>query len=114
MHRPSHLRIAVLAVAAPLLLAPPLRHLLEASMALHMLLELPLLLAVGWAAASLGPRAVDGASRWESLQADMSATSHLALRAASRQAFTDHPVLYQRADCVANAAKRGLLRVPSH
>ena len=65
MHRPSHLRIAVLAVAAPLLLAPPLRHLLEASMALHMLLELPLLLAVGWAAASLGPRAVDGASRWD-------------------------------------------------
>lgn len=57
--------IAVLGVAAPLLLVPPLRHLLEASMALHMLVEFPLLLAMGWAAASLGPRAANVDSRWD-------------------------------------------------
>jgi len=56
-------RIAVLAVA--LLLVPPLRHLLEASMALHMLVEFPLLLAAGWAAASLRPRALSADSRWD-------------------------------------------------
>ena len=62
---PKLVRIAVLAVALPLLLVPPLRHLLEASMALHMLVEFPLLLAAGWAAASLGPRPAGGDSRWD-------------------------------------------------
>ena len=57
--------VAVLAVAAPLLLTPPLRHLLEASMALHMLVEFPLLFAAGWAAASLHSRAARGDSRWD-------------------------------------------------
>lgn len=61
----NRLPLALLAVAAPLLLAPPLRHLLEASMALHMLVEFPLLFAAGWAAVSLGPRAVSGDSRWD-------------------------------------------------
>ncbi|KQU66022.1 MULTISPECIES: hypothetical protein [unclassified Rhizobacter] len=62
---PNISRIAVLAVAVPLLLAPPLRHLLEASMALHMLVEFPLLLAVGWAAAAQRPRAAGRDSRWD-------------------------------------------------
>lgn len=66
MNRRLHrLPAIVLALAAPPLVAPPLRHLLEASMALHMLVEFPLLLAAGWAAASLRPRVVDGTSRWD-------------------------------------------------
>jgi len=47
---------AVLAVALAALAAPPLRHALEASMALHMLVEFPLLLAAGWAAGMCWPR----------------------------------------------------------
>ena len=40
--------------ALPLaLLVAPLRHVLEGSMALHMLVELPLLLASGWAAGAV-------------------------------------------------------------
>jgi hypothetical protein len=48
---------ALLALSALLwLLVPALRHLVEASMSLHMLLQFPLLLAAGWAAAGWLPR----------------------------------------------------------
>lgn len=48
---------AVLATSPILwLTVPPLRHLVEASMSLHMLLQLPLLFAAGWAAAASLPR----------------------------------------------------------
>ena len=43
----------LLAALPLLLLWPPLRQLLEGSMALHMLVELPLLLASGWAAGAV-------------------------------------------------------------
>jgi len=65
MTLPRRARLALPAIALPVLLAPPLRHLLEASMALHMLVEFPLLFATGWAAASLWPRAANAGPRWD-------------------------------------------------
>ena len=46
-------RAGLLAALPLLLLWPPLRQLLEGSMALHMLVELPLLLASGWGAGAV-------------------------------------------------------------
>ncbi|MBX3679091.1 MAG: hypothetical protein KF710_02815 [Rhodocyclaceae bacterium] len=51
MTPPRHGRIARAAMALPLLLLiPPLRHILEASMLTHMLVEFPLLFIAGWLA----------------------------------------------------------------
>ena len=51
MTPPRHRRIARAAMALPLLLLiPPLRHILEASMLTHMLIEFPLLFIAGWLA----------------------------------------------------------------
>ncbi|MCW5626616.1 MAG: hypothetical protein KIT73_18015 [Burkholderiales bacterium] len=47
---------ALLAASALLWLMPPLRDLVEADMALQMLVQFPLLLAAGWAAAAYTPR----------------------------------------------------------
>src|SRR5690606_41501866 len=44
---------------------PPARHALEATMALHMLVQIPLLAVAGWlVAGALPPRAVAALSRW--------------------------------------------------
>jgi len=45
---------------------PPARHALEATMALHMLVQIPLLAVAGWlVAGALPPRAVAALSRWD-------------------------------------------------
>lgn len=49
-----------------LLLAPPVRHALEATMARHMLVQIPLLAGAGWLMAGAIPhRAVAGIARWD-------------------------------------------------
>ena len=62
----SHRRSAGLAALAFLvLLAPPVRHGLEASMTAQMLLQMPLLVAVGWPLShALPARALAGAAGW--------------------------------------------------
>jgi hypothetical protein len=56
MNHASGIGRALLATSPLLwLLAPPLRHLVEGSMGLHMVLQFPLLLAAGWAAAAWWP-----------------------------------------------------------
>lgn len=55
-------RVLALLAATPLVwLVPALRYLIEASMVLHMLVQIPLLLLAGWAAAGWLPR---GAAAW--------------------------------------------------
>lgn len=45
---------------------PPARHALEATMTLHMLVQIPLLAVAGWLlAGALPPRAVAAVSRWD-------------------------------------------------
>ncbi|MEO7009052.1 MAG: hypothetical protein ABI156_07900 [Caldimonas sp.] len=62
----SHRRSAGLAALAFLvLLAPPVRHGLEASMTAQMLLQMPLLVGVGWLLShALPARALAGVDRW--------------------------------------------------
>ena len=56
------------AAAAPLLLAfPQIRYILESRMALHMVLELPLLLVAGWAAAALAKDLAKVGRRYDDL-----------------------------------------------
>lgn len=57
----------LLAALPLLLLVPPLRHAVEASMSLHMLLQLPLLFAAGWGASAWLPRRL--AAAWARLDA---------------------------------------------
>ncbi|WHZ11378.1 MAG: Cytochrome c oxidase associated membrane protein [Burkholderiaceae bacterium] len=64
MH-PALRRGALALLACALLAAPPLRPLLEASMTLQMLMQIPLLVAIGWwLAGALPRRAADAVADW--------------------------------------------------
>mgnify|MGYP001554996649 CR=1 FL=1 len=66
MNAVSHRRSAgIAALAFLVLLAPPIRHGLEASMTAQMLLQMPLLVGVGWLLShALPARALAGVARW--------------------------------------------------
>lgn len=64
MSRGASLARTLLAALPLLLFWPALRHAVESSMALHMLLEFPLLLAAGWAARELAG-AARGNAAWD-------------------------------------------------